>query len=250
MHEGSRQSGLHHSDLLSDTASTRYDLTMERREHHIKIERTARYVTLGEPHHGLAQVWFACHGYGQLAHEFLDHFEVLNDGTRLIVAAEGLSRFYRDAAYRKIGASWMTSEDRLNEIDDYVAYLESLYTHVFERVDRDSVDVVVLGFSQGVATAARWIAHGTVHAEHLILWAQLTPPEFRSREGFRRLRALDLTLVYGTRDKSITSAHLAEQQDRLEAHGVEARHVSFDGGHRMDRDTLLAIAKGDVTATG
>ncbi len=223
---------------------------MERREHHIKVERTARYVTLGKPHHDLAQVWFACHGYGQLAHEFLDHFQVLNDGTRLIVAAEGFSRFYRDAAHREIGASWMTSEDRLNEIDDYVAYLESLYAHVFERVDRDSVEVFVLGFSQGVATAARWIAHGTVHAEHLVLWAQLMPPEFGSREGFRRLRALDLTMVYGTRDKSITSAHLAEQQERLEAHGVEARQLSFDGGHRMDRDTLLAIAEVDVTATG
>ncbi len=138
----------------------------------------------------------------------------------------------------------MTREDRLDEIEDYVAYLESLYTHVFERVDRDSVEVFVLGFSQGVATAARWIARGTVHAEHLVLWAELVPPEFRSREGFRRLRALELTLVYGTKDKLVPSAHVAEQRERLEAHGVNARELSFKGGHRLDRETLLAIATG------
>ena len=217
---------------------------MESREHHIKIQRTARYVTLGQQHQKLEQVWFVCHGYGQLAHEFLQHFEVLDDGSRLIIAAEGLSRYYRDDTHREIGASWMTREDRLNEIEDYVAYLESLYTHIFERVDRDSVKVFVLGFSQGVATAARWIARGTVHAEHLVLWAELMPPEFRSREGFRRLRAMELTLVYGTKDRLVTSAHLAEQRERLEAHGVNARELSFKGGHRLDRETLLAIASG------
>ena len=217
---------------------------MESREHHIKIQRTARYVTLGQQHQKVEQVWFVCHGYGQLAHEFLQYFEGLDNGNRLIVAPEGLSRYYRDDTHRGVGASWMTREDRLSEIEDSVAYLESLYTHIFERVDRDSVEVFVLGFSQGAATAARWIAHGTVHAEHLVLWAHLVPEEFRSREGFRRLRAIELTLVYGTRDKLVTPAHLVEQHERLEAHGVKARELSFKGGHRIDKETLLAIATG------
>ena len=55
---------------------------------------------------------------------------------------------------------------------------------------------------------------------------------------------MELTLVYGTRDKLVTSAHLAEQRERLEAHGVNARELSFKGGHRLDRETLLAIATG------
>ena len=216
---------------------------MESREHRIQVSRTARYFTLGHQHPNVAQVWFVCHGYGQLAEEFVRHFEPLDDGTRLVVAPEALARFYRDDAHREVGASWMTKEDRLTEIDDYVAYLEALYTQIFQRVTRDSVDVFVLGFSQGVATAARWIAHGTVHAEHLVLWSQLIPPEFRSREGFRRLRALDLTLVNGTRDRFVTDAHLAEQRERLTAHGIQARELTFEGGHRLDKDTLLAIAR-------
>ncbi|MCZ6856742.1 MAG: phospholipase [Gemmatimonadetes bacterium] len=211
-------------------------------EHQLKIERTARYATLGDGHKPLSQVWFVCHGYGQLAREFIRHFEILDDETRLIVAPEALSRFYRDGTQSEIGASWMTREARLNEIDDYVGYLDALYTHVFERIERDSVEVFILGFSQGVATAARWVAHGTVHAEHLILWASLVPPEFQSREGFRRLRALQLTLVRGSQDSYLSNAHLEEQRSRLEHHGVTAREMAFEGGHRLDRETLIEIA--------
>jgi predicted esterase len=213
-------------------------------EHQLRIERTARYATLGDDHNEVKQVWFVCHGYGQLAREFIHHFEILDDGTRLVVAPEGLSRFYRDGMQSEIGASWMTREDRLTEIGDYVSYLEALYTWIFRRVDRDAVDVFVLGFSQGAATAARWIAHGTVHADHLVLWAQLVPPEFQSREGFRRLRALRLTLVRGTRDSSVSAEHFADQRAHLEIHGISAREMAFEGGHRLDRETLLEIATG------
>src|SRR5439155_1591110 len=41
-------------------------------EHHIGVSRSARYFTLGEKPQGVAEVWFACHGYGQLAARFLE----------------------------------------------------------------------------------------------------------------------------------------------------------------------------------
>ncbi len=63
-------------------------------EHHISVTRTARYYTLGEISRGVAEVWFVCHGYGQLAERFIRHFAALDDGTRLVVAPEALGRFY------------------------------------------------------------------------------------------------------------------------------------------------------------
>src|ERR671933_2286542 len=107
------------------------------REHHLTVTRTARYVTLGDVHDSLRQVWFVCHGYGQLAARFLRHFEDLNDGHRLIVAPEALSRFYVESgpgtrhADVPVGATWMTREDRLSEIADYVSYLDGLYAQLF-----------------------------------------------------------------------------------------------------------------------
>ena len=40
-------------------------------EKHIKVERTARYFTLGELNEHTEQIWFVCHGYGQLAEYFM-----------------------------------------------------------------------------------------------------------------------------------------------------------------------------------
>src|SRR3989454_9529410 len=94
-------------------------------EHHLSVTRTARYFTLGDPSGGVAEVWFVCHGYGQLAGRFLRHFEPLADGTRLLVAPEALSRFYLEdmtvpAREREVRRAWIPREDRLSGIDDYV----------------------------------------------------------------------------------------------------------------------------------
>src|SRR5881398_3935866 len=107
-------------------------------EHHIGVSRSARYFTLGEKPQGVAEVWFACHGYGQLAARFLEKLRVLDDGRRCVVAPEGLSRFYlsESPAERRVGASWMTREDRLAEIDDYVPYLDGVSADVFRSLDR------------------------------------------------------------------------------------------------------------------
>ncbi|MEJ2217163.1 MAG: hypothetical protein P8099_11165 [Gemmatimonadota bacterium] len=101
-------------------------------ERHITVSRVARYYTLGPPAIDAAEVWFVLHGYRQLAGRFLRRFEALDDGTRRIVAPEGLSRFYVDddsgphGPGSRVGASWMTREDREREIDDYVAYLDAV----------------------------------------------------------------------------------------------------------------------------
>src|SRR5712691_10353388 len=99
--------------------------------HSIEVRRTARYFTLGPTHGFPRELWIVCHGYGQLANRFLSHFSPLDDGTRLVVAPEGLSRFYvdplserRTQSVPRIGASWMTKEARQSEIDDYIAYLD------------------------------------------------------------------------------------------------------------------------------
>src|SRR2546428_199711 len=100
-------------------------------EHFFSTPRTARYFTLGSPQ-GATDVWFVCHGYGQLASRFLERFRALESERRCIVAPEGLSRFYltENPSERRVGASWMTREDRVHEIDDYVRFLDALHAQV------------------------------------------------------------------------------------------------------------------------
>ena len=150
----------------------------------------SRYFTIGRPER---EVWFVLHGYGQLAARFLSRFEPIDDGTRLIVAPEGLSRFYltEDPAERRVGASWMTREDRITEIEDYVRYLDAVYADVV----RSAISVTVLGFSQGATTACRWAALGTSKIDRLIVWGGEVAADVDMR------RALRLALVYGSRDE-------------------------------------------------
>src|SRR5258707_6339251 len=146
-------------------------------EFHLTVGRTARYYTLGEPGPDVRQVWVVCHGYGQLAGRFVRHFEPIADASRLIVAPEGLSRFYLDSGmHERVGATWMTREDRLADIEDYVGYLDALHAAVFRQVHPGSVQLVVMGFSQGVATAARWAARGR-RAERLVASGGVLPAE-------------------------------------------------------------------------
>jgi predicted esterase len=218
------------------------------REYHIAIPRTARYYTLGQPGPGIAEVWFALHGYGQLAGRFVHELAPLDDGSRLIVAPEALSRFYlgevshRPASERRVGASWMTREDRLAEIDDQVRYLDAVYGEVLQGIDRSRARVCIFGYSQGAAAAARWLARGTARAERLILWGGEVPPDLDLAVGRERFTGLDLTLVAGTQDQFITTKILDRETQRLDAHAIPFHLITFEGGHEIDEAVLRRVA--------
>lgn len=219
------------------------------REESLPVTRTARYATLGARGASQEQVWFVLHGYGQLASAFLRHFQVLDDGTRFLVAPEGLSRFYIDPEYvrgvptTRVGASWMTREDRLNEIDDYVRYLDAVATHVLADWGGATPRVAVLGFSQGVATAARWVARGGVSVRRLVLWAGGLPPDLDLAQFRAALVDGALTLVLGSRDPYLSAAARASEERRLRDSVIPYQVLAFDGGHELDSDLLIQLAE-------
>lgn len=217
-------------------------------EHHLTVRRTARYCTLGGGGAELGDVWIVCHGFGQLARPFLAEFRVIARPGRLIVAPEALNRFYlnrdggRAGASARVGATWMTREDRLAEIDDYVGYLDDVHREVV-GANADGVRVTALGFSQGTATVARWLVHGAARIDRVILWAGLLPPEIDPASAARsRLLSADLHLVRGTRDDMVDAEQLRAQREALSRAGVRVNVFEFEGGHRLDPGTLERIA--------
>jgi len=209
-------------------------------EHFIRVTRTARYVTLGAIGPSLEELWLVCHGYGQLAGRFAPVFAPLLDGMRLVVAPEGLSRFYVDRAQQQaMGASWMTREDRLHEIEDYLAYLDAVYAEVRRAVGRD-LPVTAFGFSQGVATATRWAARTSAPLRRLVVWGGSLPPEV-DLAAFRGRR---VTVVCGERDELITAKVRRGDEERWRAAGVPVEVKLFDGGHEVPGDVLAGIVRG------
>lgn len=209
------------------------------------VARTARYFQLGTLSEQTRQVWFVCHGYGQLAEYFIRHFAHLTDADSalVVVAPEALSRFYLQGTSGRIGATWMTREDRLTEIEDYVAYLNQLAAAVLTQVAPD-VRVTVLGFSQGAATVSRWLAHTPFGPAHLILWAGVFPPDMEAGAAADLLRHQRLTLVCGDEDEFIKPTDLAYQQEKLQQLGAAPEVVWFPGKHTLHAGVLRQLHGG------
>ncbi len=206
------------------------------REHHLKVRRTARYVTLGPTYGNAVALVFAFHGYGQLAASFATALAPIDDGARTIIVPEGLSRHYRDATSGEVGASWMTREDREHEIGDYVAYLDAVFDAVSEGGDSRPTDII--GFSQGSATAWRWIAAGRVRPRRLIVWGGEIPQDLDWAAVGDRIRTVEVVLVAGTADQYATPDRMARFAATLDAQAVRHRTITFDGGHRLDTRVL------------
>lgn len=213
---------------------------MNYQSHRIAVARTARYYTLGD-RTGAEEIWFVLHGYSQLAAGFLKWFEPAARPGRLIVAPEALSRSYFDEKEaRRVGASWMTKEDREAEIEDYVRYLDLVADEVigtFPPMPR----IEVHGFSQGAATAARWVAYGHQVVSRLILWGGTVPPDLDLERLRSSLRSGSITMAIGDRDQFLATSSVRNEQARLNGIGVPVVVRTFSGGHVVDRSTLVAI---------
>ena len=208
--------------------------------HHIPISRQARFFTLGDPQNA-SEIWFVLHGYGQLASFFIRNFTPFQGPEKLFVAPEGLSRFYLKDFKGRVGATWMTREDRLTEIEDYISYLNTLGRTILGNLSQPPSRIGVLGFSQGVSTAMRWVFSGAFQCQHLILWAGSLPPEIELSEHLPRFEKMRLSLAMGSRDQFATPIMWEERLTQLRELGIPFDDHLFEGEHRLDRETLGVI---------
>ena len=158
-----------------------------------------------------------------------------------------MNRFYlvspdkAPARDRPVGATWMTREDRDSEIADYVEYLDSLHEEIVGEAPSVELRVNVIGFSQGSATATRWMTHGRAVVHRLILWGGLMPPETNLARGPAALRRVPLTLGLGSRDHYVDDAMLATEQARLDAAKIPYDVIRFEGGHVINREVFRRL---------
>lgn len=219
-------------------------------EHHLVTTRSARYFTVGAPVAGTSTVWFALHGYAQLAERFLRPFQDVVPVGTMVVAPEALSRFYLELPradrghMARVGAAWMTKEDRLREIADAVAWLDVTYRDVMDRVvlatGREPM-VGVLAFSQGVATAMRWIAGGRPAPARVVMWAGSVADDVNISALQHALRDSEVVLVAGTSDSFMTEKARRTLIAQWAAMGIQVREVQYEGGHELESTTLEAL---------
>lgn len=207
----------------------------------IKVTKTARYYSMGKPSEKINSVWIVLHGYGQLAEEFVKHFKTLNNESTLVVAPEALNRFYIKGFSGKIGAAWMTKEDRESEIIDYVNYLDSVYDEVIKYGLLGKVKITVLGFSQGTATACRWISKGSSRIDRLILWGGGIPQDVDLLSVKELFNSIGLTIVLGDKDEFISEEQLMKEIKRLNEIKLNHKIHRFNGKHEIKAGVLRQL---------
>jgi predicted esterase len=207
----------------------------------ISVKKTARYFVLGESSAQIDSVWFVLHGYSQLAEDFIKFFEAAKNENVLIVAPEALNRFYVKGFSGKVGAAWMTKEDRENEIKDYVNYLDSVYDEVIKYGQLSKTKITVLGFSQGTETACRWISKGKSNADRLILWGGRIPPDVDLESSKEIFNSIELTIVVGNKDEFVSAEQIEKEEERLKKNNIKYSLITFDGVHALKREILLRL---------
>ena len=210
------------------------------KEFAIKIRKSVRYVTLGEANKNVKQVWVCLHGYGQLAVWFARNFSAFENENRLFVFPEGPHRFYLESTSGRVGASWMTREDRLNDIEDQFHYLEDLVIEIKKSLP-EKVQVHILGFSQGVATAFRWVDKTKLNISSMVAWAGTFPPDVDYSLNQKRFNALRLHACFGDSDEFISTENAKKLLSQLKTQSINVNPHFYKGGHRIYNDLLNEI---------
>jgi predicted esterase len=202
-------------------------------EHHIQTTRTARYYSLGSIADEIKEVWYVLHGYGQRAEDFLKNFLPVAREDTLIIAPEALSHFYTSGFAGEVGASWMTREDRMNEIQDYTRYLDNLYAEIRFTLKKPPEKIIALGFSQGCPAVLRWQAEGNSPVQEIVVWSGDVPRDLAFAKFKSNTDKARKWMVNSHADEFITKEIYRESQELLLTNEIPFQIMNFEGGHRI-----------------
>lgn len=205
-------------------------------ENFIKTEKTGRFYLSKVPDERVKNIFFLFHGYGQLAKNFINDFNFWNNDLNLLLAPEGLSKFYSKG---NIGASWMTKEDRENEIDDYLHFLNSITNLVLDKLPLTPEKINILGFSQGVHTATRFAINSYLNVNNLILCSS----DFPNDADFKKLKekndnGMKIYYIYGNSDKAIRLENFEKSENLLIQNEIKFEKIVFEGEHELNEMIL------------
>ena len=153
----------------------------------------------------------------------------------MVVAPEGMHRFYLKGSSGRVGASWMTKEAREQDISDTQNWLN----HLKQEIDSKYAfqKEIVLGFSQGGATAARWNIINLIPNQ--IYWASVFPPDIAPETIVLKENKGNKYFVIGTQDEYFNSEQQLSTLSFYADLGFNTH--TFNGSHTIDSLTLKQI---------
>ena len=206
-------------------------MTSPHREHSIVTPVHGRYLLRvpETPEHGPlrnAPLAVGFHGYGESADTHLARLEAIPELAQwTLLSIQGLHAFY--GRNREVVASWMTSQQREEAIDDNLRYVRSVVTEAIHQ-NGEPQALVYVGYSQGVAMAWRAAVLGARRIDGLAVYGGDVPPEL----GVRPLTQCPPVLLgRGREDTHYTAAQFQADLDMLAGRFVAVEPYEVPGGH-------------------
>jgi len=209
---------------------------MKSTEKEVSYSTTNSYSTLNNLTTNTKNVWFVCHGIGYLSRYFLKYFDELNPEENYIIAPQAQSKYYLGSKYRHVGASWLTKENTAKETENVMRYFDAVLA--FEKLPTN-INLIVLGYSQGVSVATRYVASRKLKCTQLLLLSggiphELTHDDFKFLEG-----KTNVTLLYGDKDEYLQEAFMINALKRFDKlFGETAKCIVFEGIHEVKKELL------------
>ena len=198
-------------------------------EKEIRFTAKNSYSTLNQLTNETENIWFVCHGMGYLSRYFLKYFKDLDPIKNYIVAPQAPSKYYQQPKMH-VGANWLTRDNTIMGMETIINYFDAVFKA--ESLDQ-APNLVILGYSQGVSVAMRYLAKRQIECQHLILHSGGIPKELKASDFDYMNDKTKVSLVYGTEDEYLNEDRMTEELSRakelfdqkLSVEPFEGRHV-------------------------
>lgn len=210
---------LNNAKVVSYQASNTYD-TMNKLTEHTK------------------NVWLVFHGIGYLSRFFIQHFKSLDATENYIIAPQAPSKFYKGSDYKSVGSSWLTKENTQIDTKSVLNYVDALMDT--EKLP-EHCKFIVLGYSQGVSIAARWVATRQISCDSLVFVSGGFPKELTTKHFSFLKEHTKLTYVLGDNDPYFDPVKVAAEKIRIKEMLPRMQFQIHDGGHELNLNTFLEV---------
>jgi predicted esterase len=129
----------------------------------------------------------------------------------------------------------MTKEARETDISDNLSWLEELKSQIDLKFG--NLEAYILGFSQGGATAARWMSKTKHEFKGICLWACVFPPDLEVSSS--PLSIPNKIFVIGSEDEFYDKKQQVELATYYKTNDYQV--INYFGAHDIDSEVLKTI---------
>ncbi|GAK91116.1 hypothetical protein JCM19297_2561 [Nonlabens ulvanivorans] len=207
----------------------------------ISYQHTNSYEILNPVTENTENIWVCFHGLGYLARFFKRYFTGLDPLKNAVIILQAPSKYYLGTNFKHVGSSWLTRIDTDQEMQNNLSYIDAVLKE--EHLYNDQ-RIVLMGYSQGVSIATRFLLHYNSPVKALVMHSGSIPNEFNGLDAdkFKELSSRNIH-ISGTRDEYVTADLIQRENKKIEMlFGTECELHRPDIKHEVDTTLLVDIS--------